>query len=344
MRNTNTSKIKDDQRGVVTIVIVILIMLLMSLIVLAMSRNAAREQRQTLDRQLNSQAFYAAESGVNNFIKEVNDLPDEGDTCDSSGLTGPLTSGSVIEVTCLLYDKTPDTLIYSNISLGGAKTTPIQTTDPAGITNLDMSFEGKDVGNPDYSGCNGAFGSGGSSVNFPPRTDQLSDSCTAGVLRVDIIRTNNPNRANLLEDTTTLYIVPRESNGFNGHAYVSGQQGRIVRANCSNTSTDQFQQDCKLRINDIGLAQGQRLYLSMRSIYRPNSLEIGSNSGSFTGSQILVDSTGKANDVLKRIKTAVPVSALSNASSPSFSVQSSTDLCKLLQVRPDDTTSSECTL
>jgi Tfp pilus assembly protein PilX len=333
MQKTNNRKTHSNQDGVVTIVIVILIMLLMSLIVLAMSRNATREQRQSLDRQLNSQAFYAAESGVNDFIKKIGDLPDQSTICDND-LAGPLTSGSVIEVTCVLYDKTPDTLAFSEISLGGAKTVPIQTTSPDGINTLNISFQGKDVTSPIYDACT-AFGSSGSSADFPPNP---VNGCDAGILRMDIVRTGQPTRDNLLGDTTTIFIVPKKSGGTGSYTYTAGQQGAIVRANCSSSNTPR---DCKININQLNLGQNERMYLSMRSIYRPNALEIGSNSGSFTAAQVMVDSTGKANDVLKRIQTRIPVHALSNALNPSFSVQSSTDVCKLLQVRPN-TTTSDC--
>lgn len=332
MQKTNTSSIRKNQDGVVTIVIVILIMLLMSLIVLAMSHNATRERRQALDRQLNTQAFYAAESGVNDFIKQIDDLPDESNNCNNQ-LAKPLVPGSVIKVTCVLFDKTPDTLSFSEIRLAAAKVTPLQSAN--GINTLNISFEGKSVSNPKYDGCS-AFGSDANKADFPPRP---VNNCDAGILRLDIIRSNTPNRERLLDDTTTIYIVPKDSTGSGSYRYKVGDQGKIVRANCSGSNTPK---DCKININQLGLGPNQRMYLSMRSIYQPNALEIGSDTGSFSGAQVMVDSTGKANDVLKRIRVNISVHALSNAVNPSFSVQSSTDVCKLLQVTPDNTTSSEC--
>jgi type IV pilus assembly PilX-like protein len=328
MQQKTPTRIHRNQEGVVTIVIVILIMLLMSLIVLAMSRNASREQRQALDRQLNSQAFYAAESGINNFLAEINNLPDESDDCEDQTLSGPLVAGSVIEVTCVLYDKTPDTLIFSEITLSEAKVVPLQSAD--GIGTLNISFEGKDVTSPSYNGCNSFNGE-----NFPPRP---VNNCSGGILRLEIIRSNSA-RSELLSETTTLFIVPSNSSGTGNYSYDAGQQGKVVRANCHTGNTPN---DCKININNLGLGPNQRMYLSMRSIYQPNALEVGSNSGSFKNAQIMVDSTGKANDILKRLQVRIPVHALSGAVNPSFSVQSSTDVCKLLQVMPNNTTSTEC--
>ncbi len=328
MQKINPPKIQRNQDGVVTIVIVILLMLLMSLIVLAMSRNATREQRQALDRQLNAQAFYAAESGVNQFAAKFNDLPDESNTCNNDELTGPLIPGSVIEITCVLYDKTPDTLILSEVPLSEAKVLPLQSAD--GINTLNISFEGKSVSSPAYGGCS-AFNGG----NFPPRP---VGNCTAGVLRLDIIR-NNPARDNLLSETNTIFIVPSDSGGTSSYAYTPGEQGKIVRANCAPGNSPR---DCKINITGFGLGPNQRRYLSIRSIYQPNTFEVASDTGSFQNAQVMVDSTGKANDILKRIQVRVPINSLSNANAPSFSIRTSTDICKLLQVTPTQTNSSEC--
>lgn len=328
----NSKNIRKDQKGVVTIVIVILIMLLMSLIVLAMSRNANREQRQALDRQLNNQAFYAAESGINDLLKGLGDpdLPVKDDDCNSD-FAGPLVAGSVVEVTCLLYNKEPDTLVYEGVSLNESKVVPLQSAD--GISTLSVSFEADAVANPDFSGCD-SFDSG----DLPPRT---VNNCDAGVLKVDIVRTDDPTRDNLLEDTFSLFIVPRDANGASSYGYVRGQQGSVVRANCSSDNTPR---KCKVNITSLGLGSDQRMYMNMRSIYTPNTVELGSDTGSFKNAQVFVDSTGKANDVLKRIQARIPVHALSNSPHSSFSLNSSTDICKLLQVRPGDTEAGGCTL
>ena len=69
--------ITKNQEGMASLVIVILIMTLLSLIVLSMTKNANREQEQSLERQLNSQAFYAAKSGINDardyYTQHAND-------------------------------------------------------------------------------------------------------------------------------------------------------------------------------------------------------------------------------------------------------------------------------
>lgn len=67
MSKHNNNKIRSNQEGIVAIIVAVILTVLMSLIILAISQNANREQRQALDRQLSDQAFYNAESGVNDL-------------------------------------------------------------------------------------------------------------------------------------------------------------------------------------------------------------------------------------------------------------------------------------
>lgn len=65
MRNKTPKKpIQDNQQGIVAIVVTIILMVILTLIVLSFAKISRREERDALDRQLSTQAFYAAESGI----------------------------------------------------------------------------------------------------------------------------------------------------------------------------------------------------------------------------------------------------------------------------------------
>jgi Tfp pilus assembly protein PilX len=61
----------SSQTGMVSIMVTMLLMLVITLIVLGFAQVSRREQIQTLDRQLSAQAFFAAESGVNDAISVI---------------------------------------------------------------------------------------------------------------------------------------------------------------------------------------------------------------------------------------------------------------------------------
>jgi Tfp pilus assembly protein PilX len=58
------------QAGMVSIMVTMILMVVLSLIVIGFAQIARRNSRQSLDRQLSTSAFYAAEAGVN----DVRDL------------------------------------------------------------------------------------------------------------------------------------------------------------------------------------------------------------------------------------------------------------------------------
>ena len=56
----------------------------------------------------------------------------------------------------------------------------------------------------------------------------------------------------------------------------------------------------------------------------------------FVGAQVEIDSTGKAADVLKRIRVRKSIGDLSRKLFPEFAIQSKESICKLIEVdKPD---------
>ena len=148
MRQKYPLHLRGNESGAISMIVTILIMLLISLIVLAMSQNADTERRQSLDRQLSDQAYYNAESGVNDLIQYLYENPSAGvdhkDDCnlkqdpwfatrngDSKGSIDG--TDGVNKYSCLLYDKAPKTLVFDDIGTSDSKVIPISPVDDAGV-------------------------------------------------------------------------------------------------------------------------------------------------------------------------------------------------------------------
>jgi type II secretory pathway pseudopilin PulG len=337
--------IKKNQSGVASMVIVILIMTLLTLIVLSMTQNANREQRQALDRQLNGQAFFAAESAVSDLKDYIiqnpaaeldkNDCdpisadPDEYFPGKTSRVGDPQDN---VRYTCVLYDQRPPVLKYSSVGTSTPLMIPIVDDNGEAITELTFKWT-KKGGGTNFSGCPGAGG------NFP---GQLAASCEAGLLRVSLIDPSFNNRKDLANNTFHGYFKPTNGGAAGAVSYTNGinsveSQGSIGNAGCSAAGK------CVMRITNIGKA---RLYLKMRSIYKINDVEITGRTTSgdarFIGAQAEVDATGRANDILKRISVRIGVGGLDGENLPGFSLQSTQDVCKQLQVIPPATISDAC--
>lgn len=336
-----------NQQGIASMVIVILIMTLLSLIVISMTQNANREQRQALDRQLNTQAFYAAESGVNDardyYTKYANDpsspAPGKKTKCDNSE-TGALlgnqfphysstVGAGVNKYTCVLYDATPNSLVFSDVSTDASVVMPIQDNTGAKIQKLTFTWQRPNNPNYNFSGCPNS--------GFP----QSLNNCDAGVLRLELINVDDSiinDRTALISNDFLAFLAPSHNatsipaNPDYPNGIGTSKQGVSWRGGCTGGVSGQ----CSITINNINQ---NKFLLHLRSIYNHNSVEItgktvGGNDILFKNAQLMIDSTGRASDILKRVQVRVPLNNYGNGIYPEFAIQTSNAVCKLQQIIP----------
>ena len=324
-------------------VIVILIMTLLTLIVLSMTQNANREQRQALDRQLNGQAFFAAESAISDLKDYIIQDPgaelDKTDCDPISAVNGEYFPNKLsrvsdtdenIRYSCVLYDQRPPTLKYSSVGTSTPLIIPIQDDNREIIDELTFTWTQKDGGTN--------FGNCPTGGNLP---GTWPSNCDAGLLRVSLLDPAKTNRKALSDNTFHGYLKPTPG-GAGSAIYGSGtgtpeSQGTLVNAGCVSGR-------CTATIKNINKF---KLYLKMRSIYKINDVEIngktnGGGGVSFINAQAEADATGRANDVLKRIRVRIDISGLGGENVPGFRLQSNQDICKRLQVIPPNNISDGC--
>lgn len=105
---------RHDQRGMVSFTVTLVMILVISLIVIGFAQISRRNQREMLDRQLSTQAFYAAESGVNAAAAVVRKNPEtvvSKTDCNTTQGSSVYTQASPVlndnpnvRYTCLLVD------------------------------------------------------------------------------------------------------------------------------------------------------------------------------------------------------------------------------------------------
>src|ERR1044072_6757095 len=129
---TYRPRLRPDQNGMAAIIVTMVTMVVISLIVLGFATISRREQSETLDQQLSTQAFYAAETGVEDAknvitaaIRAGKAIPSKTD-CDTNTVSGytpsyPIGAGTVlnsangVSSSCLLVDPVPDSLEFDGI-------------------------------------------------------------------------------------------------------------------------------------------------------------------------------------------------------------------------------------
>ncbi len=339
------TSLRAHQLGMASIVVTMILMMVISLIVFATAKLSRREQRQSLDRQLNTQAFYAAESGVNDAVKAIEDnfaingtLIDSDYTSDCAQFMAPAAAnlnselGPNVKYSCLLVDPTPTTL-EGDIN-ESSRAFPIRDKNDGIIESISIAWQDIDGGT--NFGC---------PSNLPPIG---SWNCTP-LLRFDVVPTATANRTALNNSLMTGFLVPSvsASAGATTISY-SPSNGTAPPIKTSVTcNTDNSPKYCKAVISGLG---GTQYYLRLKSIYGGAAITVsaqrGGNDIELKDAQVVIDSTGKAVDVLRRIQVRVPINAGVNL--PDFAIESSNSICKQLEINGAGTASSvnntECPL
>lgn len=329
VRNTTDRDFK--QAGMVAIMVTMVLMIVVSLIVMGFAQISRRNQRQAIDRQLSTQAFYAAETGVNDVRKIIAQKAGSGavaakENCGPSAyyndLNPNLNTEGDIRYTCVLVNPTPEMLRYSDISTTG-RIVPIVSANSTAIANIHLEWDAKerrDASNnliPPINNC---------PVNNSDLVPTSQWQCGYGVLRIDLVPTSGSLSYNGLQNgTMTTFLVPRASGGTSAIGYSSSLNGANNRlgATCDNTK-------CSFRINSLG---GTQYYMRASSIYRNAdqlrvyATDAGGSRIPLANAQVVIDSTGKAQDVLRRIQVYVPINSGLNQMSD-YGLQVTDSLCK----------------
>jgi Tfp pilus assembly protein PilX len=330
-----TKRTKLNQAGMVSIMVTMILMIVISLIVLGFAQISRRNQRNQLDRQLSTQAFYAAESGVNDAQNLIQQKLSSGGqpvakiSCQDNGsdnsyatLNPVLDSANNVAYTCLTVDPNPTSLQYSDIG-STSSIIPLKAQGGGTINTLKLTWQSKDTSGTPISNC-------------PTGTDAVfsntsSWQCGYGVLRLDIVPTSGSllDASTLASTTMTTFAVPLASGGTASIPYAASgaNANNRVGVQCSNAN-------CTLSIT--GLSSDQ-YYLRVSSIYKDASLQMNAADVSagtikFEGAQTVVDATGKAQDILRRIQVHVPLSVDSKSQLPDYVFQSTDAICKRFAV------------
>ncbi|HSX43097.1 MAG TPA: pilus assembly PilX N-terminal domain-containing protein [Candidatus Saccharimonadales bacterium] len=316
-----------SQSGMASFLIVMIMMLVITLIVLGVAQVTRRNSREALDRQLSAQAFYAAESGVNvtasniqNYINTngVGAMPTKA-SCDGdydplqpTGIGGaitPLATG--VQYSCILVDPNPKSLQFQLTQTGSVVTPLIATKN-----FTSMTFSWKPGGND--TSCTGA-----DEYTFPTAA---SWSCSYGVLRLDLVQDPDTNLGALAGNTVSVYLTPLGSKTINLPSFNTAARAYVGSASC-NAST------CQSTINFT--PNSKNYYMRATTLYHDapsvtvTGTVVGGTDATFSGSQAVLDATGRAQDQLRRVQVRMQLAATQNPDSiPAYAIGSGGDVCK----------------
>ena len=338
-----TTKIYQNDKGFASLAISLVLILVLALITVGFAQLARREQKDALNKQLSNQAYYAAESGVNDAVAAVPALtagpPINPNKCLTSAQLGGVSStlGSINQGTsysCVLANLTPQSLVKDPLSADTGWNTMFSTNAPAGESLSSITVN--------WSSLLGKGARPAGATDLPP----LASWSYPAVLQFSLtplapqgVSNSNLTRNNLINNTFSAYLYP-SSSGVGSVNYGVNTTADII------TSNGCLSNVCSVTINNINSAPNatndEMYLLHIYDIYDNSTVSITNARSSvtntqldFTDSQAQIDSTGKSHEVLKRIQAVVPLNSTLNQ--PNVGLEAN-KICKRYDTYPNNIT------
>lgn len=331
-----STTVRKNQAGLVSIMVTIIMMLVISLIIIGFATVTRRNAREALDRQLSTQAYYAAETGVNDAISAINAnrvsdlLSNTGyatncsgsgsfmatlNTINSTSNQNLLNADGSVQYTCLLVNPIPGSII-TTVPADDAENVPL---NPSAPTTLKFSWQSQGTSG-NAAAC---------PASFQPQAAWAA-ACPYGILRLDIFKVTNGDADTAMANTASIFLLPTSA-GAGTTAIVYGTSN-VIKATCSAATST-----CSAVLADAGGANfSGQYYVRESNLYRGSgnvTIEPApaASSVTFSGADVLIDVTGKAQDETRRIQERISPSDKVTPQS-STAISSGTTVCKRFTV------------
>lgn len=348
-----------DQKGIVSITVTVIFIMVISLTVLGFSQVTRRNSQEALDKQLSAQAFYAAEVGVNDartkikkLTEGVHEIPSQTNCKDPGKYTvgdGVVDAENGVSYTCTLVKNDLDDAHYSEV--GGSSIVANLNASSGNLNNPTLSWRASSsMHDKKVSDCPKPHGSTGDPWTNFTSANNWTSKCPFGVMRIDLTPISTDIMRSVdtaLANTMSISIYPASGNldaprnvSYKG-ADGSINKGLVVPASCSDT-------ECKVVLNGLTFPTAS---MRVRSAY------VGAASFTITAptvesdiagesaeseytfdSQVEIDVTGKAQDVMRRIKVRVSItggsSRTDSAGFSDYALHTNDSICKRFVASP----------
>jgi len=353
------------QDGFAPLIVSIVIITVLSLITVGFVLLMENNQKNALNRQLNNDAYYAAQSGINDAIQAINNGYNQaknacGPVKSNRFLSNNQVNGSSDYYSCLLINPEPSTLQYSSVKSSQPTVAVISTINPntfqpENITSLEVSWQpsAQIATSPFYFAPSGWYPTCGSATGpcFPPEVEwQNAGHPIPGVIRVALTPLATGSLPTNTSTTYTgfFYPISGPSGAGSAPAYssntIGANSGELASGSCNNNSSSSSPtpEACNVTI-DVSSANVSNFLMSLRSIYNPSQVTITAYNGStvllIRNAQTVIDSTGDDKGVLKRIQVRIP--GLNDTGFPSYDLGSGMTVCKDLSAHPANATTGQ---
>lgn len=342
----------SDERGLIAIFVALIITTILALTTIGFGRIMNREYRQAVDRDLSTQAFYAAQSGLSDASEYIAansagaTVPQK-NTCQTNQSISPytdfrpnLSGDNQVGYSCLLFDGNIFDLRFDNLQPNKPR---VFKVTPSGLDKFLFSWQ-------DNQGDQGFK----AVEDYPKFYDQVNWNTIGGrtgALEVTIFPVYDGDSVrNALRGDQLSYIMYPAAGAptFNTNPGITpgGITAVVARGQCNNSYRTGFDAyfpgattayACNnIVYNDLtnNFTGVKIFYIRVTALYNPINLMIrGANAVApvaLPGAQAQVDVTGKSNDVLRRLQTRVTLTP--NLAIPDYSIRTADSLCKRIRI------------
>lgn len=347
-----SDKYSNDEHGLIAIFVALIITTILALTTIGFGRIMNREYRQAVDRDLSTQAFYAAQSGLSDASEYIaansaGATTPQKNTCQTNQSISPytdfrpnLSGDNQISYSCLLFDGNIFDLRFDNLQPNRPR---VFKVTPSGLDRFLFSWQDNE-GDQGFKAVE----------DYPKFYDQVNWNAIGGrtgALEVTIfpVYDNDSDRNALRGDQLSYIMYPTAGAAtFNTASSITpgGQTAVVARAQCNNSYRTGFDAyfpgattayACNnIVFNDLSndFRNVKIFYIRVTALYNPVNLMIRGASSvtpvALPGAQVQVDVTGKANDVLRRLQTRVTLTP--NLAIPDYSIRTTSTLCKRIRI------------
>ncbi|MEO8105623.1 MAG: pilus assembly PilX N-terminal domain-containing protein [Candidatus Saccharibacteria bacterium] len=341
--------LRSNEKGFAALVVAMTLIFVLSLLTIGFAQIIRNESRQALNRQLSSQAYYAAEAGINDAVRAINvggyskhkttcgPITAPADASDKYLMDNIVNAAANSKWTCLLIDTAPTSVDYGSIDTVTPTVFTVTGVDaatgttPVAINSITVAWQDADSSLTTFRPASGVTNN-----SFAP----IASWGAPGVLRLAVTPFTAIDRSTLVNDTFTAFLYPNNSAspgspGTTNYTNNQTQSGPIVNGNCHTANATTYARFCVVKISfPVPEPAGTNFLFNLRSIYSNTNAHITANGGAarLVGAQTVIDSTGQSQDVLKRIQVRVP--ANDSQLYPGFGLDSLMGICKNLSAYP----------
>lgn len=346
-----------NQAGVVSLFTVLFFTILLTVLTTGFIRIMINERQQSNDEDFSSRAYYAAESGVEDAKRALAQYyttdPSKlnATTCAApDGYNNVISADLKISYSCMLMDLNPSSIEATLPADGSGMQWRLKAQNGSQFNRVRISWhslndnlvDGTNVAfrttndNPTY----GNWQSGATPYPAMLRA-QFFGYPNAGATAAGVKALNNVGFLNPTSNATT---DPIDINVLNAATTPQG-------ARCTANTTTYGGYACQAIINlaPINNLEQASVFLRLKGLYDTNGTKVkielmnGSNVVNTADAQALVDVTGKAGTLFRRVQARVSLpSSVSSDLMPEFGLESGDNICKQFELTDTTETLNGC--